>query len=439
MEENNIFNAESDVAKKESEVTVIKKKTRKKRGCWIVLLVAILLAIFLMTGVGIGLIIGGVSKNIWNIEWGDKWEDMLSARKKENAVEVLRQQIIEDDSAVIDVVEKNSPAVVSIVITKEISNRNMLYGNPFGLFGEDFFGYNNKDENSGTQKQKVGGGSGFVVTADGLIVTNKHVVTDKSAEYAVITNDNKEYVAKFLAEDPLNDIAIIKIEGGDLPTLNLGDSDNIKIGQTVIAIGNSLGEFSNTVSKGIVSGLGRSLTASGGIGQSERLNNIIQTDAAINPGNSGGPLLNISGEVIGVNVAMAAGAQSIGFAIPANQIKKIVEQVRETGKVSTPYLGVRYVEMNQVLRKELGFAYEYGVLVVRGDRVTDFAVIPGSPADKAEIIENDIILEIDNTHIDEKNTLTDIIARHNVGDEVMLKIWHKGVVRDTKIKLEERK
>jgi serine protease Do len=271
-----------------------------------------------------------------------------------------------------------------------------------------------------------------------MIVTNKHVVSDENAKYTIIANDEKEYEAKILARDPVNDIAILKIEAVDLPTLNFGDSDSLKIGQTVIAIGNSLGEFSNTVSKGIVSGLRRSVTAGTGFGDTERLNNIIQTDAAINPGNSGGPLLNVNGEVIGVNVAMAQGAQSIGFALPSSQIKKVVEQVKATGKIITPYLGIRYIPVTKTIQKSINLPYAYGVLIVRGNRVTDFAVIPGSPADRAGLIENDLVLEINGNKIDEKNGLLETISKFNVGEEVTLKVWHKGELKDVKVKLGEK-
>ncbi len=349
---------------------------------------------------------------------------------------VSREKIIQEDSAVIDVVEKSSPAVVSIIVSKDVPKMKALF-NPFDFFNNT--PNQNTSESDGAKKEKIGGGTGFIITSDGMIVTNKHVVSDATADYSVLTNDGKEYAAKVLARDPLNDIAVIKIDGTDYPTLNFGDSDTLKIGQTVIAIGNSLGEFSNTVSKGIISGLKRNLTASGGLGDSEKLTNIIQTDAAINPGNSGGPLLDINGNVIGINVAIAQGAENIGFAIPASQVKKIAEQVEKTGKISTPYLGVRYLPIDATLQKQLGLSFDYGMLVVRGQSVTDFAVVPGSPADKAGIVENDAILEIGKTKIDDKNGLTDLLSKFNVGDEITLKIWHKGEIKEIKVKLEERK
>ncbi|MFA7209316.1 MAG: trypsin-like peptidase domain-containing protein [Parcubacteria group bacterium] len=388
-------------------------------------------------GATFGFLAGSVPKSFLP----DKLTGLLGISSGVKNPEVIKQRIVEEDSAVIDVVEKKSPAVVSIVISKDISQiRGSL---PFDLrnfFGQGMDQFGSSDSaTDGNQKKKVGGGSGFLVTEDGMVVTNKHVVSDASAEYTVMTNDNKEHAAKILAVDPVNDIAVIKIEGQGYPTLDLGDSDSLKIGQSVVAIGNSLGEFSNTVSKGIVSGLGRSLTASGGQGQTEKLSDIIQTDAAINPGNSGGPLLNIDGEVVGINVAMAQGAQNIGFAIPANQIKRVVEQVKTTGKITAPYLGVRYVPIDDEIRKAFNFSYDYGVLVVRGDRVTDFAVIPGSPADKAGITENDVILEVNGEKVNGANSLSGLVAKYNIGDSITLKVWHKGDVKDVVLVLAEKK
>lgn len=414
-------------------------KKKKRLIFFAVAVLAVSILISSIFGAVFGLMAGAFSDRLPL----EKISRIFKETKEEEIKQESIRQIIQEDSAVIDVVEKNSPAVVSIIISKDIaSQRGQLY-DPFGLyefFGQDMesFGDGGSQDSGESNKMKIGSGSGFIITKDGMIVTNKHVVSDQSAEYTVITSDGQEHPAKILAMDPINDIAIIKIEGQDYQILSLGDSDTLKIGQTVLAIGNSLGEFSNTVSKGIVSGLGRSLTASGGGGQSEKLSNIIQTDAAINPGNSGGPLLNMNGEVIGVNVAMAQGAQSIAFSIPANQIKKVIEQVQRTGKITYPYLGVRYIPIDSEVKKKIGFSYDYGVLVVRGDTVTDFAVIPGSPADKAGIMENDVILELDGVKIDAENGLGDIIARKNVNDTVTLKIWHKGEIKDMAVVLMER-
>ncbi len=360
----------------------------------------------------------------------------IFTQNQNQSSQIIQQKIIEEDSAVIDVVKKTSPAVISIIITKDIPKYNGFF-DPFGdLFNP--MGDQNQDSSS-AQKQTIGGGSGFLVSKDGMIVTNKHVVEDMQADYTVVTSDGEEHLAKVLARHPVQDIAVIKIDGNNYPVLDLGDSDSLQVGQTVIAIGNSLGEFANSVSKGIVSGLKRNLTAGSGFGQTEQLTNIIQTDAAINPGNSGGPLLNISGNVIGVNVAMARGAENIGFALPINQVKKIVSDVEKNGKLSIPFLGIRYVIINDQIQKDNSLPFNYGALVLRGDNRMDLAVIPGSPADKAGIVENNIILEINGQKVTQDNQLSDTISKYDVGDTLTLKIWDKGQTKDVKITLEERK
>lgn len=339
---------------------------------------------------------------------------------------VTKTNIIAEDKLITDLVEKNAPGVISIVITRDVPKMRSFFNDPFG-------------DSLPLEKQQIGSGSGFFVSSDGLIVTNKHVVSDERADYTVITNDGKEYPAKVLARDLNNDIAIMKVEGNDFPALTLGDSDAVRVGETALAIGNSLGEFANSVSRGIISGLRRNVSAGSGFGDTERLTNIIQTDAAINLGNSGGPLFNIVGEVVGVNVAMARGAENIGFALPINQVKRIVEQVRTTGKITVPYIGVRYIILDKEIQKQNNLDFGYGVLLLRGQNITDFAVIPGSPADKAGLMENDIILEINGEKIDENNSLADVIVKHNIGDEINLKVWHKGEMKEVKVKLEERK
>lgn len=233
------------------------------------------------------------------------------------------------EAQVINAVKTASPAVVAITISKYVPIIEQCPYNPFSDLPpefQQFFGQNlqfYQPCQKGTKLQEVGGGSGFIISSDGLILTNKHVVADTAAQYTVFTNDGKKYSAKVLARDSNIDIAVIKIDAANLPQIKLGDSDTILVGQTAIAIGNALGEFRNTVNVGVVSGLSRDITASGG-GLMERIYNVIQTDASINPGNSGGPLLNLRGEVIGINTAIAQNAQSIGFAIPINQAKKII-------------------------------------------------------------------------------------------------------------------
>ncbi len=345
-----------------------------------------------------------------------------------------------DDTTIVGLVDKNSPGVVSIVISKDVSRVRGMFGSPF--FFNPFHAPNQNDgsEQGTSEKKQVGSGSGFFVSSDGLIITNKHVVSDEQADYTVIVSgSDKEYPAKVLARDPNNDIAVLKIDGDSFPALTLGDSDAVKVGQTVLAIGNPLGEFANSVSRGIISGLKRSVNAGSSFGDTEKLTGIIQTDAAINPGNSGGPLFNISGEVIGINVATAQGAENIGFALPINSVKRVVNQVVTTGKITTPYLGIRYILLNDVLKKQNNLDFNYGALVLRGQTITDFAVIPGSPADKAGIMENDIILEIAGTKIDDEHPLGNILGQYNVGDEILLKVWHKGETKDVKLTLEERK
>jgi S1-C subfamily serine protease len=413
----------------------IPQNSSPKNNSTKIITIALVLAVILSSF--FGTVFGFLAGNISQKMSGGKLSQLFSPSSSPENSEAVKQKIVAEDSAIIDVVNKTSPAVVSIVITKDIPKARSFFNFP-GFF--DPFGSGQSGQNQGgTQKQEIGGGSGFLVTADGMVVTNKHVVSDLSADYTVITNDGKEHPAKVLALDPVNDVAVIKIDGTGYPTLNFGDSGNLQIGQTVIAIGNSLGEFSNTVSRGIISGLRRNLTAGSGLGDTERLTNIIQTDAAINPGNSGGPLLDINGNIIGINVAMAQGAQNVGFAIPSNQIKKVVDQIKTTGKISTPYIGVRYIPVTADIQKSNNLPYGYGILVARGTQITDLAVIPGSPADKAGIQENDIILELNGTKIDDQNSLSDLISQHNVGDTVTLKVWHKGETKDVSVTLEERK
>ncbi len=343
------------------------------------------------------------------------------------------KSIVVSDDQVVKTVERASPSVVSIVVTADVP-RLRRYSDPFGFFFDTPF-----DEESLGGRQEVGAGTGFFVTADGLIATNKHVVSSERADYTVITQDGKELPASVVARDPNRDFALIRVEGSGFPVLEWGDSEKLRVGETVIAIGNSLGEFSNTVSRGIISGLQRDVVAgSSRLGDEERLQDIIQTDAAINPGNSGGPLLDLEGRVVGINVAVAQGAQNIGFAIPINQVKQSVEQVKTLGRIATPYLGVRYVLIDDELAAANRLPFDHGALIARGDTVTDFAVIPGSPADKAGLMENDIILEIGGQRVDSEHPLGDLIADAKPGDAVILKVWHKGETKTLTVTLEER-
>lgn len=356
-------------------------------------------------------------------------------------------RIIDEESAVTKAVEKVSPAVVSIIVTKDLPKFENY--SPFGsdffsqFFGDefgDFFGSGRQQQGQGgTRKTEVGGGTGFIITSDGYIVTNKHVVSDEAAEYTVLLNNEKKYPAKVLARDNATDFAVLKIEANDLTMVELGDSSELKVGQTAIAIGNALAEFRNTVSVGVISGLARSIVAGGAGFGSESLNGVIQTDASINSGNSGGPLLNSSGQVIGINTAVAQNAQGIGFAIPINEVKGMIDSVRQTGRIVKPWLGVRYVLINKEIAAANKLDVDYGALVVRGENSTDLAVVPGSPANKAGIEEGDIILEFNGKKINEGNPLAKEIGQMKPGDAVTLKVLHKGEKKDFKVKLEEAK
>ncbi|RMD58924.1 PDZ domain-containing protein [Candidatus Parcubacteria bacterium] len=349
---------------------------------------------------------------------------------------------VKEESATVEAVERVSPAVVSIIVTKDLPKLEKYYIDPFfgDPFFDDFFGFRiPRYRQKGTEKREIGGGTGFIVSSDGYIITNKHVVYDDEAEYTVLMNDESKYDAKVLARDPINDLAVLKIEGDNFPTVEWGDSDQVKVGQTVIAIGNALGEFRNTVSKGVISGLARSIVAGGAGFGAESLSDVIQTDASINPGNSGGPLLNIEGQIIGVNTAIAQGAQNIGFAIPANEARSLYENVREHGRIVRPWLGIRYVPINKQIAEKNNLDIDYGALIVRGSSRDELAVVPGSPADKAGLVENDIILEVNGQKIDETHPLNKVIAHFNPGDEITLKILHKGEEKEVKVVLEEMK
>jgi S1-C subfamily serine protease len=339
-----------------------------------------------------------------------------------------------------DMIEQVNPAVVSVVVTKDVPIYEQYYEqfNPWGMFGGGFSIPRTRE--SGTEEREVGGGSGFIDSEEGLVVTNRHVVSDNEARYSILMNDGKTFAVEVLARDQLLDIAILKIN--DLPNdtklthLSFGDSEGLKLGQSVVAIGNALAEFRNSVSVGVVSGLSRSIIATDELGRSENLDQVIQTDAAINPGNSGGPLLNINGEVVGVNVATSRDADNIGFALPAHVVKGVVESVKENGKIVRPFLGVRYTMITPQLQEKNNISVDYGALVARGESKDELAVMPGSPADLAGIVENDIILSIDGEKLQEKDLAT-ILRSKKVGDVIKVMVLHKGEEVEKEIKLEE--
>ncbi len=357
------------------------------------------------------------------------------------------------EQAIIDVVKLASPSVVSIIISKNLPVYEQQWIDPFNGIGPlniQIPQYVQK----GTEKKDVGAGSGFIVSSDGLVLTNKHVVSDKQADYTILTNDGQKYSAKVLALDPVQDLAVIKIQDPStgsgqakiFSVIKLGDSIGIQIGQGAIAIGNALGQLSNTVSVGIVSGLQRTISASDQSGVfSEALEGIIQTDAAINSGNSGGPLLNLKGEVIGINTAMAQGAENIGFAIPINTAKKAIDQVVKTSKIVYPFLGVRYVLVDDTIKEKYKLSVDYGALVLRGGN-GEPAVTSGSAAEKAGIKAKDVILEIKSSagsdqaweKITTANKMSDIIRKYNPGDKIILKVLRNEKKIDIDATLGER-
>ena len=342
------------------------------------------------------------------------------------------QSQVSHEQAVIAAVEKASPAVVSIVVTKQLPIiERCRVENPFGNFFSNPFSSNPFDFYTlcerGTRSQEIGGGSGFIVSSDGLIVSNRHVVDDSEAEYTAILPDGRSFQARVVDINPVHDLAVLDIEGEDLPTLEIASYDQAQLGQSVIAIGNALGEYSNTVSVGIVSGLSRNITtvgASGSAFDGDVLEGAIQTDAAINRGNSGGPLINLDGEVIGVNTAVVAGAQNIGFAIPAALAKRDVESVEETGEIQVPFLGVRFMTINPALIELEELAASHGALVRSGSNIS--AIAPGSPAEAAGILDEDIIVAIDGEELSAEQTLTRALQRLKVGQTIELTVLREA-------------
>ncbi|MBI4226288.1 trypsin-like peptidase domain-containing protein, partial [Candidatus Roizmanbacteria bacterium] len=322
------------------------------------------------------------------------------------------------------VVEESLPSVVTIGISKTTSSDDIFEIDPFSPFGP----FRRIPGSKRKIEQNIG--SGFIISADGLMITNKHVVSDSEASYKVLTNDNKKFDIAKIYRDPLNDLAILKINASGLKPLKLGDSNSIKLGQMAIAIGTPLGEFTNTVTVGIISGLGRGITAGSPLeGYVEKLDNVIQTDAAINPGNSGGPLLNSKGQAIGINVAIAQEGQNIGFALPVNIVKTLIDNFnKQGGSFDRPYIGVRY----KVIDKQTAILND----IVEGAYVIE--IIENSPAEKADIQEEDIIIEFDGQKVkgDDDQGLAKKILQKKIGETVGLKIWRNGDVLDKQLTLE---
>jgi len=328
-------------------------------------------------------------------------------------------------SPIIKIAKRVCPAVITVVVSKDLPKVENFYSFPYG--GKEYImPMMDKGQKTQIESTQIGGGSGFIISPDGYVLTSNHVVADTSADYTVIIDPTHKYPAKVLSRNPINDIAVLKIEGKNLPHIGLHDSDSIELGEDVVAIGNALGEFQDTLSAGIVSGLSRYITAFGGIdNQMQNLRGLIQTDAAINPGNSGGPLVNMQGKVIGINTAMIMGAQNIGFAIPINYAKKDLAEVKKYGKLVVPFLGVKYVMLSKEMSQANKLPVEDGALVVR-EALGEPPVIKGSAAEKAGMKEFDIILECNNEKISIKNSLASILQKCKIGQETEFKVLRDG-------------
>lgn len=340
--------------------------------------------------------------------------DLENLAKSNYQLAAVSPAAVTEEEAVIKTYESLLPSVVSILITETVSND----------LGE-------------VSMQETGGGTGFFISSDGYIITNKHVVLDKKVNYTVITNTGKEYVGSVLALDPLFDIAIMKVEGTGFKPAKLGDSDKIKIGSTVIAIGNVLTEFQNSVTRGIVSGVGRTITASGS-NITETIEGAIQTDASINPGNSGGPLVNLKGEVIGINTAIYRSGEALGFALPINLAKDAVAKFKKYDKITRTFLGVRYIMLNRYLSFANKLPVKEGAYVLKETPSGDPTIIPSGPAEAAGLKPGDVILEINGAKLTAVNSLSAAISKLEPKQEVSLKILRGGTELTLKAILGER-
>jgi serine protease Do len=329
-------------------------------------------------------------------------------------------KVVTEESVTIDIVKNVGPSVVTVVeeAPPTASQDQSLNIGPFQIFGLP----QQQAQPSGPQAI----GSGFVVTADGLIATNKHVVSDIGGKYQIVTNDQKTYAVQKIYRDPLNDIALLKVDlsqnpGKTLKPVVLGDSSHLQVGQYVVAIGTALGEFNNTVTTGVISGLGRTITAGDEFqGYVENLNDVIQTDAAINPGNSGGPLVNSAQQVIAINTAVSQSGQNIGFALPISILQTSIDNFNKGGQFNRPYLGVSY----NMLSQNVALLNN----VAQGAYVE--SVVSGSPADKAGIMQGDIITKFDGQAVDDNHELATLIAAKKVGDTVQIVVWRTGKTLD---------
>ncbi|MGB9726650.1 MAG: S1C family serine protease [Minisyncoccia bacterium] len=335
----------------------------------------------------------------------------------------------------IKAIKKALPTVVGILVSKHLTQLEKELGSDF-IKGISLYSY---FEKSGLINEKgmvkISGCSGFFVSKDGLILTNRHVVEDDESSYSVFWN-NQTFPCEIVLKDKVTDLAVLKIEGKNFPYLKLGDSSKIQLGQTVVAIGNALGEFENTVSRGIIAGLSRNLKTASEDGE-EELFGLIQTDAAINPGNSGGPLIDLFGRAIGVNTAVVLGVENIGFAIPINSAKKILNDLRKYGRVKRPSLGIRYYLIDEKLQKEHHLPFSYGAFIIYGLAPNREGIIKGGAADLAGLKEGDIILEIEKQKITKDTNLAHLLSQYSIGDEIKIRYFRKGETKEIVLELKE--
>jgi serine protease Do len=365
------------------------------------------------TLVASGVVGGIITLSGWVLAVNQGWVSTNSGQIANNTTNqsgntyVGGQVVAEGEMSVENVVKKVVPSVVTITSTDNVRT---------------FFG----------MMKQTGGGSGFIVRSDGLIVTNKHVVSSTTATYTVTLSTGKTYSATVTARDPSNDLAMIKISATNLPVVEFGDSSKVALGQKVVAIGNTLGQYQNTVTTGIISGLDRNVTASDGAGSSEQLKGLIQTDAAINPGNSGGPLVSLLGQVIGINTAVDTQAQSVGFAIPINSVRSQIQTVSSGGEISRPKLGVRYIPITADFASANNLDVQAGALISQGPN-GETAV--STPASTAGIREGDILVSINGEAITTDNDLSTILLKYKPNDTVTIQLKRDGATKTVKVKL----
>lgn len=323
----------------------------------------------------------------------------LLGPSEQQIIENREEIVLQEGEVIAEVADEVGPSVVSINVQSTQA----------GVFSD-------------TRSQSAG--SGIILSEDGLVVTNKHVVSGQDANIAVVDAEGQEYTdVELVDEDPTTDIAFLQINGAeDLTPAELGESTNVRVGEKVIAIGNALGQYDNTVTSGIISGIGRPVVAGDGTSR-ESLTNLFQTDAAINPGNSGGPLVNLSGQVVGINTAVAGNAENIGFAIPIDDVKTGIESVKETGEIIKPYLGVRYLNVNANIAEEFDLPVEQGAYLFASQ---GSPIIDDSPAEEAGLEFGDIITHVDGEEVTDRNVLATLIGKHEVGEDITLTILRDG-------------